>query len=281
MSQKLPLLERVKYPIFALIAVAVFAGIVVLLWQRPEPTTIAVIPPQPTLVPSLTPLPTITPTPGPYMVYVTGAVASPEILVTLGYGSRVYDALAAAGGALDNADLERVNLAQVLQDGDHVQIPTAKPGKIEPVVQIITATPGNYTVYVTGEVAHPGTLITLATGSVVQDAIDAAGGPTDHADLTGINLAHRLNDGEQVHVPSLIDDDNIQTATPNQPALVHVNSATQEELETLPEIGPSLAQAIIQYRTEHGPFNSLENLDQVPGIGTATLEKIRDYVVFD
>jgi comEA protein len=276
-----PLLERFKYPIFALLAVALLAGIAVLLWHRPEPTTIAVIPPQPTLIPSPTPLPSITPTPGPYMVYVSGAVASPEALVTLDYGSRVYDALAAAGGALDNADLERVNLAQVLHDGDQVQVPTVKPGKAETIVQVVTATPGNNTVYVTGEVAYPGILVTLPAGSVVQDAIDAAGGPTDHADLSGINLARRLNDGEQVHVPSLIEDDNIQTATPNSPTLVHVNTATQEELETLPEIGPATAQAIIQYRTEHGPFNSLEDLDQVPGIGPATLDKIRDYVAFD
>ena len=63
--------------------------------------------------------------------------------------------------------------------------------------------------------------------------------------------------------------------------LVHVNSATLEELDTLPGIGPSLAQAIIDYRTENGPFTSLADLDNVSGIGPAKLDALRDLVVFD
>lgn len=191
-----PLLERFKYVVFLLVAVALIAGVAVLLWRRPEPTTITVIPPEPT------PIPTASPTPGPYTVYVTGEVAEPEILVTVPYGSRVKDAIEAAGGSTDNADLARVNLSQI------------------------------------------------------------------------------LNDGDQVHVPALEQGD-IQTATPNRPSVVHINSATVEELAALPGIGPSLAQAIIDYRTANGPFTSFDDLDKVDGIGPAKLDGIRDQVVFD
>jgi competence protein ComEA len=283
-TKSLPFLERVKYPIFLLIAAAIVIGIAVLLWRRPEPTTITLLPPEPTPIPSATQVPSATPTPGPYTVYITGAVASPESVITLAYGSRVVDALIAVGGPLDNADLERVNLAQKLNDGDQVQVPTRKPGEEAqaPAIRVIvvTATPGAMTVYVTGEVARPGTTVSLLPGSRAQDAIDAAGGPTDNADLARVNLSQLLNDGDQVHVPPLTGED-IQTPTPNHPPLVHINYATLEELDTLPGIGPVLAQAIIDYRTENGPFASVDDLDNVPGIGASTLEAIRDLVVFD
>jgi competence protein ComEA len=217
------------------------------------------------------------------MVYVTGAVARPETVVTLTFGSRVLHALEAAGGALENANLERVNLAQVLNDGDQVHVPTREPGteaEFAVPIQVVTSTQGVYTVYVTGEVAHPQTMVSLPSGSRVEDAINAAGGATGNADLSRVNLSQMLNDGDQVHIPPLVGDD-IQTPTPNHLPLVHINSATLEELDTLPGIGPSLAQAIIDYRTDDGPFRSLDDLDNVSGIGPATLEDIRDLVVFD
>jgi competence protein ComEA len=281
-TEQLPLLERFKYLVFLVIAAALAVGVAALLWRRPEPATVTVIPPEPTLVPSPTPVPSATPTPGPHAVYVTGAVASPEIVVTLPYGSRVLHAIEAAGGALDNADLERVNLAQVLNDGDQVQVPTSQPGTEETTasVQLVTSTPGTYTVYVTGEVSRPQTMLILPTGSRVEDAIEAAGGTTDNADLTRVNLSQFLNDGDLVYVPPLEGED-IQTPTPNRPPLVHVNGASLEELETLPGIGPALAQAIIDYRIENGPFTGLEDMDNVPGIGPSKLEAIRDLVVFD
>ncbi len=279
-----PVLERYKYIIFLGITGALIAGIVVLLWQRPEPTTISVLPPDPTAIPSITPVPTATATPGPYAVYITGAVASPEAVVTLDFGSRVLDALAAVGGPLENADLQRVNLAQRLEDGDQVHVPTRETGQAstaQPAApQVVTATPGQYLVYVVGEVKNPESMVSLPTGSRVEDAIQAAGGVTENADLSQVNLSQRLNDGDYVYVPP-VTGAAIISPTPNRPPLVHVNSAALEELEALPGIGPSLAQAIIDYRTENGPFIRLEDLDNVPGIGPAKLEAIRDLVVFD
>ncbi|MBN1679112.1 MAG: SLBB domain-containing protein [Anaerolineae bacterium] len=274
-----PVLERFKYPVFLLVAGIALAGIVVLLWRRPEPTTITVLPPEPT------PIPTVTPTPGPYMVYVTGAVASPEAVITLPFGSRVLHAVDAAGGPDANADLSRVNLAQRLEDGDQVHVPT-REGAVESgpgpthAAQVVTVTPGTVTVYVVGEVAQPEALVSLPIGSRVEDAITAAGGTTTNADRSRVNLSQILDDGDLVYVPPLDGPDMI-TPTPNHPALVHVNQATQAELESLPGIGPSLAQTIIDYRTENGPFNSLEDMDRVPGIGPSKLEALRDFVVFD
>ena len=279
----LPLLERYKYPLFALLSVALLAGVGVLLMQRPKPTTITIIPPEPTPIPSATPIPSLTPTPDPYTVYVTGAVETPEALVTLEYGSRVVDALAAAGGAQPNADLERVNLAQLVQDGDHIHVPTRAAGaekSTQAAVRVVTATPGQCTVYVTGEVARPETLLALACGSRVQDAIKAAGGAADDADLSRVNLGQVLNDGDLVYVPPR-DGEAIETPTPNHPPLIHINTATAAELETLPGIGPALAETIIAYREENGPFASLEALDDVSGIGPAKLDAIRDLVVVD
>jgi len=171
----------------------------------------------------------------------------------------------------------------VLKDGDQVHVPTRLPGSGEDksaLVLIVTSTPGTCTVYVTGAVNRPETLVSLPLGSRVQDAIQAAGGATDAADLARINLGQILNDGDLVYVPPLMEEP-IQTPTPNHLPLVHINSATLQELQTLPGIGPTLAQAIIDYRAQNGPFRSLADLDNVPGLGPTKLEAIREQLVFD
>lgn len=271
------MLERYKYLVFSAITIALAAGIAALIWQRPKPTTITVLPPAPT------PIPTATATPGPYTVYITGAVADPEALVSLSFGSRVADALNAAGGPLANADLERINLAQRLEDGDQVHVPTRAAGDTAASIkaaQIVTATPGSLTVYVVGEVRSAGNMLTLPAGSRVEDAIDAAGGATENADLAKVNLSQIVYDGDYIYVPPL-SGTPITTPTPNRPPAIRINSATLDELDTLPGIGPALAQTIVEYRTENGPFTSLEDLDNVPGIGPSKLEALRDMIVFD
>ena len=276
------LLARYRLIVYGALALAIGAGVIALFASRPAPASIAIIPPEPTAIPSVTPIPSATPTPGPFLVYITGAVEQPNALVTLDYGSRVVDALQAAGGFRADANLDLVNLAQRLEDGDQVHVPTlrAAPGQVRVTVQVVTPTPGALVVYVTGAVQQPGKMITLAAGSRVSDAIDAAGGLAGHADPQALNLSGRLNDGDLVHVPSSLDDD-LPTPTPNRPPLVHVNDASAEELCQLPGIGPSLAEAIIEHRTAYGPFEQLEDLDAVPGLGPAKLESLRAQVVFD
>jgi competence protein ComEA len=121
------------------------------------------------------------------------------------------------------------------------------------------------TVDVAGKVARPG-LRLLPRGSRVADALAAAGGPLPGTDTTALNLARPLTDGEQilVGVPA-----PAAASTPGGPATgpLSLNSATPAQLDALPGVGPVLAQHIIDFRTQHGGFTSLQQLRQIPGIG--------------
>lgn len=185
------------------VAVAVVGGALLLIASRPAPVVITINPPPPTSTPVLTA------TPGPLTVYITGAVNQPGIVVTLAAGSRVKDALDAAGGASANADLERIDLAAPLHDGDHIHV------------------------YQMGESDQP--------------IVDSSGSGQAQTEDT----------------------------------LVHVNHATLEQLETLPGIGPALAQRIIDYRSANGPFADLQALTAVKGIGDSTIQKLSGLVAFD
>ncbi len=130
-------------------------------------------------------------------------------------------------------------------------------------------------VYVSGAVASPGVL-TLPASSRVIDAITAAGGATPEADLESINLARILVDGEQIRVAVVGETPPAASeAGAAAGACVRVATATEAELQTLPGIGPALAQRIISYRATHPRLSTVEELDDVPGIGPSLIEKIR------
>ena len=131
-------------------------------------------------------------------------------------------------------------------------------------------------VHVVGAVRHPG-VYTLPAGSRTRDAVRRAGGAGRHADLAAVNLATRLADGEQVRVPRRAPPVAASAGTPADlpPAIVHLNSATAEQLDALDGIGPALAQRIVDYRDAHGGFGSVDELDDVSGIGPVRLESLR------
>lgn len=131
-------------------------------------------------------------------------------------------------------------------------------------------------VHVLGEVAHPG-LYELDAGARVVDALAAAGGTTDVSDLAAVNLARVLADGEQLRVPS-IDERAAEGESAPDDGLIDLNTADQTALETLPRIGPALAQRIIAWREEHGRFASVDDLLAVSGIGEKMLAGMRDLV---
>jgi len=138
---------------------------------------------------------------------------------------------------------------------------------------------------VVGAVRQPG-LYRLEQGARIADAVARAGGATRKADLAQVNLAAPLADGEQVVVPKRgLPGSAPPTGggsggaggTPTAP--VQLSTATLEQLDTLPGVGPATAQKILDYRTKHGAFSSVDELDAVPGIGPKRLDELRDLVV--
>ena len=140
-------------------------------------------------------------------------------------------------------------------------------------------------VHVVGEVQSPG-VVELPANARVEAAIAAAGGATDAAILSGVNLARIVTDGEQILVP---DEETVDQAPTLGDAahradatsgdeVVNLNTASASELETLPRIGPALAQRILDWRAAHGRFSSVDDLLQVSGVGAKTLEGFRDRV---
>lgn len=154
-------------------------------------------------------------------------------------------------------------------------------------------TPAPVRVYVTGAVANSDVYF-LPAGSIVKDAIQAAGGFTPDANPEGINQALQLQDQQQIHVPRLNEENPppaIQGGVDTQPvsnepagaaaAPVNLNTATLEQLDSLPGIGPAIGQRIIEYRESTGGFSSIEEITQVSGIGEATFAKIKDRITVE
>ena len=134
-------------------------------------------------------------------------------------------------------------------------------------------------IHVAGAVARPG-VYSLPRGSIVQEAITAAGGLQGDADLARLNLAQPLEDGRRIEVPLLVESvASSGVLLAGSKVRLPLNSATAPELEQLPGIGPVLAQKIIEYRDQFGPFQRFEDLLQVEGIGPAKLEGLRDLLV--
>ncbi len=133
-------------------------------------------------------------------------------------------------------------------------------------ITILPPSPQIY-IYIEGEVVNPGAY-TLLTGDHVADAVEAASGFTPDADRSSVNLAATLRDGEQIHIFKLSDI----------PQKININTAEAWLLESLPGIGEILAQRIVDYRIANGYFQSIEDLTNVPDIGPAVFDKVKDKI---
>ncbi len=162
-----------------------------------------------------------------------------------------------------------------------ITTPTPKP----------TPTMATLVVDVRGAVSKPG-VYTLPAGSRVQDALALAGDVLANADTRMLNLARKLNDGEQIYVPvqgeatpippTSSRSTTLRTPTPAMPAgKININTATLAELDLLPGVGATLAQRIIDYRTQNGDFKKLDDLKKVRGIGDALFNQIKDLITIE
>ena len=170
-----------------------------------------------------------------------------------------------------------------------VEVATSRPAPAVSAASTSTPSPAVLVVNVAGWVKHPG-VYEFHDGDRIVDAINAAGGAKKGALLEALNLAALLTDAEQVlvprsgpggaaTVPGAVPGTTAAGATAGVPGTkINVNTATEIDLEALPGIGPVLAQRIVDYRTEHGPFPTVDALDDVSGIGPATLADLRDLV---
>ncbi len=133
-------------------------------------------------------------------------------------------------------------------------------------------------VYVCGEVKSPG-VYELAAGARVSEAVEAAGGMTEEAAESWLNLAEHMTDGQKIEVPSKEQEEQLkEEAFGRESGLVNLNTASAEQLTTLTGIGESKAEDILNYRETHGGFRTIEELMQIPGIKERVFEKIKDQI---
>ncbi|MFI5693436.1 helix-hairpin-helix domain-containing protein [Kribbella sp. NPDC051586] len=137
-------------------------------------------------------------------------------------------------------------------------------------------------VYVAGKVRRPG-LVRAPTGSRVADVLTLAGGPLPGVDLTTLNLARQVTDGEQITVgqpsqPQPTNPPGTTTPTAASTDPVNLNTATLDQLDALPGVGPVLAQRILDYRTQNGPFTTIDQLQDVPGVGPKKFDSLKPHV---
>ena len=154
------------------------------------------------------------------------------------------------------------------------------PPRGEPVTLLPPPTPEPHTIHLCGAVSTPG-VYDLQPGAIVADAIAAAGGITDKADLARINLASEIQDGQKLMIPYVqptSSDLHAQAPADTAGELLNLNQASAPELERLPGIGPATAKKIIEYRDINGPFLEVDDLMKVSGIGPAKMEQIRELV---
>lgn len=219
--------------------------------------------------------------PGRWAVRTSAAVRIAAVLLVLAVAGATY-LLLSRSFAPRPSDAPAAPVAEPLAPSVQPVQPAASDGTSAAAEAGSAAT---IVVHVAGAVTDPG-VVEVTEGTRVVEVITAAGGSADDADLDALNLAAPVTDGQQVYVPREGEVGPGGVASPGAsgdagahgPGLVNINTADATALDTLPGIGPALADRIITWRTEHGPFTSVDALTDVSGIGPATMERLRDLV---
>jgi len=166
---------------------------------------------------------------------------------------------------------------------------TSRPPRGDVILLSPPPTPRLWVVQVSGAIVNPG-VYELPAGSRVRDAVLAAGGLAAEADASAINLAALLEDGQNIVIQAKITIDPLfaqksaplsVTVEPASSRSININTAALEELVDLPDIGPVIAQSIIDFRTTNGPFTAIEEIMKVSGIGQVTFEKIKGLITVE
>ena len=163
------------------------------------------------------------------------------------------------------------------------------------LVQTSETNEGDLVIHIDGEVLEPG-IVKVPIGSRIVDVIKAAGGLSDTANLSSVNLAYLVSDGQKIYIPNLDEEEKSQayitsgngtevisnneslSSFSSNSSTVNINTANQTLLETLPGIGPSTALKIVEYRKQHGKFSSIDEIRNVSGIGDAKFNTIKDKI---
>jgi competence protein ComEA len=154
----------------------------------------------------------------------------------------------------------------------------SSPPRANAIRILPTATQSPLTVDVGGAVAHPG-IYQLPVNSRINDAILAAGGSVPEANLDSINRAALIKDGTKIYIPVQGEQITLDSSSSNSSfVLININTATQKELEALPGIGPGKAGDIIEYRQNHGDFDTIDEIQNVSGIGESLFQQIKDQI---
>jgi competence protein ComEA len=153
------------------------------------------------------------------------------------------------------------------------------PTKMTPLVILPTITPKPVFIHVSGAVMTPGTYF-LAPNSRIQDAIISAGGPIENSDLGKVNLAAPVVDGQKINIP-FIGEEQPKNSIVIDEGIVHLNSATAKDLDSLPGVGTEKAAAILAERDKRGRFQSMEDLLSIPGISKNLYEQILPFLMLD
>ena len=195
----------------------------------------------------------------------TGATLERPARRSLGVGAAIVLVLAAAATSVV------VGVVRTSATSDAVGEPVA--------VSAAAPAPASVYVHVFGAVVRPG-LYRLDDGARVVDVIASAGGLAPDADESAVNLARRVSDGEQLRVPVIGEALATGETAPGvaSDGRVNLNTADVSALDTLPRVGPAIAERIIQWREDNGPFTSVDDLLSVPGIGDKMLASLRDLV---
>lgn len=175
-------------------------------------------------------------------------------------------------------------------DSQYIELQTEQNELIENTItnEKTFTNKGKIIIHVIGEVKNRG-IVEVEEGSRISDVIKAAGGTTNKADLSKINLAYIVEDGQKIYVPSINDQEitenitkdageNVLEKDSNNSDKVNINTASQTELETLNGVGPSTALKVINYREENGKFEKIEDIKNVPGIGDAKFESLKEKI---